>query len=69
MKKKSTCNDVMIFLHIYINRGQSLKNLLGFSRRHCLQLFPVFLDKNFLAFQSSKASYLKLRLTSNVPSI
>ena len=30
---------------------------------HCFQLFPVSTNKKFLAFQSSKQSYLKLQLS------
>ena len=39
---------------------QSLKNFLYFTRCHWWQLFTLFLNKKFLAFQSSKAPYLKL---------
>ena len=40
-----------------------LRNFLYFTRCHCLQRIPVFLNKKFPAFQSTKTSYLKLRLS------
>ena len=45
---------------------QLRKNFLDFTRCHWLQLRPVFLDKKFLAFQSSKEFYLKLWLSLDV---
>ena len=41
---------------------QLRKKFLDFTRCHCLQQFPLFLDKMFLAVQSSKESYLPHRL-------
>ena len=42
------------------------KNFLNFTKCHCLQLCAECLDKKCLAFQSSKASYLKLRLSFGI---
>ena len=45
---------------------KSLRNLLRFTRRHCLQLFLLFRNKKFFSVQSSKKSYLKLRLSLDI---
>ena len=46
--------------------GKSLRNLLRFTRRHCLQLFLLFFNKKFFSVQSSKKSYLKLQLSLDI---
>ena len=52
-------------IHIYTSFSKDVFcNFLEFTRCNCLQMFPVFLNKNFFAFQSSKKSYLKLQLSS-----
>ena len=39
---------------------------LDFTRRRCLQLFSVSLDKKSFAFQSGKESYLKIGLSFDI---
>ena len=45
---------------------QSLRNFLGFTRCNCLELFLVSFDRKSLAFESSKESDVKLRLSLDI---
>ena len=59
---ENECFDIVKDSNVQLTE-QLLKSFLDFTRCHCLQLFLVFLDNKFFAFQSNKTSYLNLRLS------